>query len=161
MRRLFLAMILALLVVHGIGSSAGAQAPASKAPARVPATIVLSDRLPPGSRFVVKRSPASARRDVIVLAPDANEQELSAAIRALLTVRQREGDFPADAKTVRIRPTRSNPAARPAFPWIGRVLADVNRADRIEIPEVGSVRAVQIWLPKQDKPRPAQPNPRG
>lgn len=161
MRQFFLALIPTLLVVHGIGSSAGAQAPVSEAFARVPATIVLSDRLPPGSRFVVKRSPAAARRDIIVLAPDANEQELSAAIRALLTVRQREGDVPADAKTVRIRPTRSALVARPAFPWIGRVLADVNRADRIEIPEVGSVRAVQIWLPKQDKPRPAQPNPRG
>jgi hypothetical protein len=153
MRNILLGLTLALLAVHASGSKAGAQAAVSEGSARVPATIALTDRLPPGSRFVVKRSPLAARRDIILLATDANEQDLSAAIRALLAVRQREGDVPANAKTLRLRPTGSNPHARPALPWVGRVLADVKRADRIEIREVGTVRAVQIWLPRQGKSR--------
>lgn len=155
MRNISMTMTLALALLHASGASAGAQEKQSaqangRSERRVPVTVVLSDNLPPGTRFVMKRLPNAARRDVIVLASDATEAELGQAVRTLLAVRQKDGDIPVTNQTIRIRPSTSKAAARPPYPWIARVLSDVSRADRIEIPDVGRARAVQIWLPRQE-----------
>lgn len=154
-----LAFGLAVVLLLSTGSAAGAQATESEVVPRVPATIVLSDTRPAGSRFVLRRVPNAARPDVIVLAPDATADDLTDAVRTLLTARHKDGDKPVANQILRIRPTRSG-APRPAYPWIPRVLADVKGADRIDIPGVGNVRAVQIWLPGKYKSRPASRKPR-
>ncbi|MBA3579031.1 MAG: hypothetical protein H0W42_03500 [Gemmatimonadaceae bacterium] len=112
-------------------------------------TVVLSESRVAGSRFVVQRNPRAARRDVVVLAPDASADEFADAVRTLLTVRQREGDVPASKQTLRIRPNQASTRQRPAYPWAARVLADLRRSDRVEIEGVGRARAIQIWLPSQ------------
>lgn len=160
MRRLFLALVFGLALTQTTTSELSAQGPNSHAVTRVPATIALADRLPGDSRFVVKRFPGRARHDVIVLATDASEVELGLAIRTLLTVRQTDGDVPTIARTQRMRPAASPQAQRAPFPWIGRVLGDVKRADRMEIEGIGAVRAVQIWLPRQNRARSPRPEPR-
>lgn len=123
---------------------------------RVAATVAVADAAPEGARFLVKRFPGGPNSDVIVLAPDATGAELSSAVRTLLIVRQREGDVPRIKRTVRIRPGSNSIAAQAPLPWAARVLGDASRSARAVVPGVGSVRAVQIWLPGQDARRPAK-----
>lgn len=130
---------------------------AQTADKRVPVTVILATAVPDGARFLVKRFPGGPHPDIIVLAPDANPSELSSAVRTLLIVRQREGDVPRIKRTVRVRPG-SNATAGPApLPWAARVLNDLSRSSRTVVPAVGSVRAVQIWLPGSDTRRHGNP----
>lgn len=124
---------------------------------RVAVTVALAEAAPEGARFLVKRFPGAVNPDVIVLAPDATDAELSSAVRTLLVVRQREGDVPRIKRTLRIRPGSTPVVAQAPLPWAARVLGDASRSARAAIPGVGSVRAVQIWLPGQDARRPAKP----
>lgn len=160
MRSVLLTLAVAVLLPQASISEADAQATRSRTAARVAAKVVLSDRLPPDSRFIVRRSPRSAHHDVIVLAQDANEAELGNAIRMLLTIRQRHGDIPSEERTLRIRPGGTNLSSRLPFPWIGRVLGDVKRAERVDVGGVGVVRAVQIWLPRQNRTHTLHREPR-
>jgi hypothetical protein len=117
---------------------------------RVPVTVAFVDSLPvPGTSFVVRRRPTETPSDVILLRPDAGAGELSDAIRTLLTARQAGGDFPITAATVRMRPHQRVPGQRPAFPWGQRVLHDMARAAPRPVAGVGTVRAVEIFLPSQ------------
>ena len=158
--RIFLPLTVAVWLLGPNVSNANAQMAGSVVRTRIPVTVVLSNRLPPASRFIVQRSPSPEHRDVIMLAEDANEAELGAAIVTLLKTRQRGGDSPSQRQTLRIRPERSSILFRPAFPWVGRVLSDLRRADRIELEGVGSVRAVKIWLPAQTSGRLPKREPR-
>lgn len=124
---------------------------------RVAATVALADGPLEGARFLVKRFPGAPNSDVILLAPDATAAELSSAVRTLLVVRQREGDSPRIKRTLRIRPGSSPVIAQAPLPWAARVLDDASRSARVAVPGVGSVRAVQIWLPGQSARRPGKP----
>jgi hypothetical protein len=129
-------------------------------PQRVPVTVVLVDRLAhPDVPFVMQRRPDLRPQDVIVLRSDATPDQLSDAVRGLLTARQAGGDSAAAPAAMRIRPntpalTGANRAAasRPTLPWAPRVLADLRRAEYREVPGIGHVRAVEIWLPRQGRP---------
>jgi hypothetical protein len=160
MRSMLCGVLFALLVFSARASVAPAQDTAPQPSVRVAATIVLADRLPADSRFVVRRVPGSARHDVVVLRPDATAAELTEAVNTLLTARYVEGDIPSTKRTLRIRPTGRKGAIR-EYPWAARVLADVRRAAPVDIPEVGNARAVEIWLPRQFRQSPPSARPRG
>jgi hypothetical protein len=93
-----------------------------------------------------------ADHDVILLPADANVEQLSLAVQALLTARSAAGDTTERPATIRVRPRSEEPAAHRQFPWIGRVHGDLRRAAHRPVRGVGNVRAVVIWLPPQ-RPR--------
>lgn len=148
-----LPLIAVMLVLLSDATAARGQTRAN----RVPATVALSDVAPKGARFLVKRFPGAAGGDVIVLPPDASAADLSAAVRTLLTVRERDGDTPRANRTVRLRPGSAASLTRASYPWAARVLADVSRSNRTTVPGIGRVRAVQIWLPGQGQRERARP----
>ena len=149
------ALLLAVLTV--CAAQLGAQ---QSGPQRVPVTVVMVDRLVhPDVPFTIQRRPDLKAQDVIVLRSDATPDQLSDAVRGLLTARQVGGDSAAAPATMRIRPntpasTGGNRAAvsRPSLPWVPRVLADLRRAEYRDVPGIGHVRAVEIWLPRQGRP---------
>lgn len=141
-------VLTAAIAVGFIAQQVGAQVSTQRSAARFAATVVLVDSLPvPNARFLVQRRPNLQPADVILVQTDANPAEVSDAVRALLTARQASGDFPTTSATIRVRPQQ----ARGAFPWSPQVLADLRRSARRNIAGVGSVRAVEIWLPSQAK----------
>jgi hypothetical protein len=123
---------------------------ARRAPTRVPLTIALTDVLPhPSAPYELQRRTAGEVRDVLLLAKSATAEQLSDAVRGVLTARLVEGDTATHASSVRVRPHRPGSVHRPAFPWAQRVLADLHRAPERSVAGIGTVRAVTIWLPRQ------------
>lgn len=119
-------------------------------PTRVPATVVFADQAVQAEPFVVHRR-TDAEVDVIVLRSDATVEQLSDAVRALMTIRQLGGDTASSPGIMRMRPRPVGPgrAAAHPVPWAGRVLADLKKAEPRDVPGLGRVRAVKIWLPRQ------------
>jgi hypothetical protein len=117
---------------------------------RVPVTIALVDELPdPTALFVILRRADATPADVILLRTGAGPQQLSAAVQALRMARRQGGDQAFRDAMLRARPHQDDRArnARP-LPWAPQVIADLHRAARREVPGVGSVQSVQIWLPR-------------
>ncbi|HEU4455861.1 MAG TPA: hypothetical protein VFR81_22540 [Longimicrobium sp.] len=138
-------------------SGAGQAARAPGAPTRVPVTVVLVERLPvPGAPFLVLRRVDAAPRDVILLPAGADARLLSEAVQTLLVARQAGGDTAAATATMRVRPQRGRTSQRPVLPWAQRVLNDLRRAEARAVEGVGSVPAVEIWLPPQSRRRAAR-----
>lgn len=148
------AIVFSLVALMFGANSAGAQpARASDSPTRVPVTIALVEELPhPEAPFVILRRVNEAEHDVILLPADADAQQLSLAIQALLTARSVAGDTAGSPATIRVRPRSGEERAHRQFPWIARVHGDLQRAAHRPIRGVGSVRAVVIWLPPQHRP---------
>ena len=153
-------MFAAAVVAAGLALGAPVLDAQQRAPTRVPVTIVLVDRLAqPGVPFVIERRPELTPRDLIVLRADATPDQLSDAVRSLLTVRQAGGDMPTVRGTMRMRPQNAGArgaaraAARRALPWAGRVLSDLRQATARDVPGIGRVRSVEIWLPPQARGR--------
>jgi len=122
------------------------------APNRVPVTLVLVERLTQsGAPFVIERRPDLTPRDIIVMRADATPDQLSDAVRSLLTIRQAGGDTATARGTMRMRPqsVAVGGAQRRALPWAARVLSDLQAAAARDIAGIGRVRAVEIWLPAQ------------
>lgn len=138
--------LLAAALITGL-STLAAQQPERT---RVPVTIALVDKLlDPTAPFVILRRTAVTPADVILLRTGAGPQQLSAAVQALRMARRQGGDRASRDALLRPRPRQESRArgARP-LPWAPRVIADLHRAARSEVPGVGSVRVVQIWLPR-------------
>lgn len=134
------------------GAASGSRIP------RVPVTIAHVSELPAvaaGQAFLIVRRPNETPGDVILLRSDADRHDLSDAVRTLLTARQARGDVADRRETVRVS-TRRTHERRPELPWVGRILADLRRAERTFVAGVGTVPAVQIWLPRQRPQRPTQ-----
>jgi hypothetical protein len=113
-------------------------------------TIALVEQLPqPDAPFVILRRVDEAPHDVILLPADADAQQLSLAVQALLTTRFVAGDTAKSPATIRVRPRSGEGGAHRQFPWIARVHGDLHRAAHQQIAGVGSARAVVIWLPPQ------------
>jgi hypothetical protein len=145
MRNLQLLLVAAVLPLFA--APAAAQSSTRPAP-RTPALVALSPDLQGAEMpFRLARFGGNSPRDVILLAPDADASELTQAVQALMVVRRHSGDdVPRVSATFRAR----HPQQRPrVLPWAARVLQDVRSAAPREIPGVGRVRAVQIWLPAQ------------
>ncbi len=149
-------MKLILLLLSLLALGPGTRAATAQQPRRVAATVVLLDSITqPGAPFVLVRRPGAVPADLILVHSAIGAAQLSDAIRGLLTARQAGGDFPRAAATFRVRPQQRTAAARPAYPWAQRVLNDLRRSEPREIPGVGRVRAVEIWLPRQGNGRAA------
>lgn len=114
--------------------------------ARVPALVAISpELLHAETPFRLARFGGNSPRDVILLAPNADEAALTQAVEALLAVRRQSGDVPTSDATLRVR----QPHRMRVLPWAARVLRDVHAARSREIAGVGRLQAVQIWLPAQ------------
>lgn len=119
---------------------------------RVPVMIALSEALPQeGAGYTIYRNPGQAQRDVILLRADADERVLSEAVRALLAARRYDGDRAVATSMLRARrPLAVREQAPAALPWAARVLRDLRAANPRSIEGVGTVKAVEIWVPRQN-----------
>lgn len=149
-----------LLSLLGAGLTAAlpgaAQGQPQNRPAAVPVTVVLMNRLQyPDVSFVILRRTTASPRDVILLRSDAvNAPEFSAAVMALLTARRQEGDTTTANKVVRARPQAAAPGrARTVLPWAQSAVNKLRNAKPRAIEGVGTVPAVDVWLPPQRSQR--------
>lgn len=115
----------------------------------MPVALALVDSLPGDAPFRIVRRANVSPLDVIVFRAGVDSISLSDAVEQLLLMRRMQGDTAETTGMVRVR--RPNPAghAPRVLPWARRVMDDLHRAERKEIPGVGSARTVQIWLPPQ------------
>ena len=116
--------------------------------ARVPAWVAISPELDATAPFRLARFAGSAPHDVILLARHADATTLTQAVEALLAARRAGGNIPVSDSLLRVRQQARD--AR-VLPWAGRVLADVRAAEPRQLPGVGRMRAVRIWLPMQQQ----------
>jgi hypothetical protein len=143
MRNVLILLVAALLPL----SALPAAAQSTRLAPRTPALVALSPDLRGAETpFRLVRFGGSSPRDVILLAPDADASALTQAVEALMVVRRHGGDDARVNATFRARQPRQRPRV---LPWAARVLQDVRNAPPREIPGVGRIRAVQIWLPRQ------------
>jgi len=116
---------------------------------RVPVTIALADQpLRRGAVFEIRREAEGVPYDVILLRRDADAEQLSIALRALMKIRQVRGDVPTSSAVMQTRRHGTRQDARNAFPWAQRVLDDLRTAAPKQLRGVGTLRAVEIWLPR-------------
>lgn len=143
----------AVLVVLGLGAVPPAVAQQTHVPGRatrVPVSVALVDALPTGAPFQILRSIGPEPGDVILLPARANADDLSDAVQALLTLRRLQGDTAGTAGAMRVRRPQGHPHAQPRrYPWVARVLNDLRTAPVKRVPGVGTVPALEIWLPPQ------------
>lgn len=145
-------LIAALILVITFMSRAldAQQVAGPKRPTRVAATIVLVDSLAAGTPFRILRRASATPNDVILLSAGADTSALSAALEELLSMRRAQGDTAQTTGMMRVRHPQGTSGQRPhKFPWVTRVLNDLHMAPRRIISGVGTVRAVEIWLPPQ------------
>lgn len=122
----------------------------TEGPRRVAATVVLLERLPqPDAPFVILRRADVSPRDVILLHGDATVEQFSEAVQLLLVARQVGGDSSRVAQTLRVRPQQRERTPR-TLPWAARILATLRTVEPRSIPGIGTVPAVEIWLPPQN-----------
>jgi hypothetical protein len=144
MRNVLLLLVAAVLPISALSATAQSTRPAPRTPALVALSPDLRGAETP---FRLARFGGNSPRDVILLAPDADASVLTQAVEALMVVRRQSGD---DAARVGATFRARRPQQRPrVLPWAARVLQDVRSAAPREIPGVGRVRSVQIWLPGQ------------
>jgi len=141
-----------LAVILGVGLVARAAAAQDgqrvQAGRRVAAWVALAgEPIPGGEPFVVLRGVGPGRDDVLLLRTDTDASQLSNAVRTLLTARSVAGDTAARPGTFRMRRQQARTAAPADLPWADRVVRDVRGAPIRDLPGVGRVRAVRIWLP--------------
>lgn len=148
MRTLIRSVLLCVTVAAGLvpQSICNAQQPSGTARARVPALVAIAPELAATeTQFRLARFGGNSPRDVILLAPDADAAVLTQAVDALMVIRRRSGDAPTASATFRAQ----QQSRGRVLPWADRVLQDARNAAPREIPGVGRLRAVQIWLPAQ------------
>ena len=144
-----------LLAILQIPCLASAQEPSRGNSTRVLVTVALVQRLPVSdARFVIQRRPDTAPNDVILLSPAATAADLDGAFHTLLVARQAGGDFPALRATVRMRPHDADKAqgrkhVQKKFPWVQKIIRDLQKAEMRDVAGVGQVRSVDVWLPRQ------------
>lgn len=130
-----------------------ATAPAAvRASSRVPVTVALVEHLPAADGpYAILRRPDVAPNDVILLPRSAaNPRLLSDAVQALLLARRQGGDVPSAHGRMRVRLGQdAEGRERAVLPWAPRVIQDLRRAAPVDVAGVGTVPAVQIWLPRQ------------
>jgi hypothetical protein len=117
---------------------------------RVPVTIAIGTYSSSGNApFVIQRRREIEPLDVIILSPWATDDDLANAVRALLLSRQIAGDTSLSAAKLGMRPDLAHRGTARQYPWVRRVLVDLKRADRNNLPGVGYLQSVRIWLPPQ------------
>lgn len=144
MRNLIQSLLAIVLVLVPHAICAAQQQPAPRV--RVPALVAISPNLQGAEvPFRLARFGGSSPQDVILLAPDADASVLTQAVEALIVVRRESGDVARGNTSFRV----GQPRRPRVLPWAARVLADVQSAAPRDVPGVGRLRAVRIWLPAQ------------
>lgn len=126
-------------------------APAQSRPTatRVPVTVALADRpLRRDAAYEIHREADGVPHDLILLRRDSDAGQLSTAVRALMRIREVRGDVPTASAVMQTRKKEAREDARTPFPWAQRVIDDLQTAAPKELRGVGSLRAVEIWLPR-------------
>lgn len=144
-------MLLVITVVASVPFAGGwTTLHAQEGRPRVPAWVAISPEMEGStSPFRLARFAGRAPQDVILLAPVADGATLTQAVEALLAARRAAGDEAASDALLRV--PQGGQGVR-ELPWATRVLNDVRATTPREIPGIGRVRAVRIWLPAQ-RPR--------
>jgi hypothetical protein len=123
---------------------------------RVPVLLAVVDSLPgTGSGFRIVQLAGESARNVVLLSPNASPDALTEAVetlRAVLALRGGGGSAGGGSAMYRAAPGTTDSRSRRVLPWAERVLRDLRMAHPRHVPDVGHVRAVQIWL---------APHPRG
>ncbi len=144
-----------LLVLAGLlqlGQPALTSAQSQPTATRVPVTIALSDSpLRRNAAFEIRRETGQVPYDVILLRRDADAEQLSIALRALMEIRQVRGDIPTSSAVMQSRKQRIREDARTTFPWAQRVIDDLRTAAPKQLRGIGSLRAVEVWLPRMGR----------
>jgi len=149
---LLVALLGPVTPITGGGHLEAQQGPESRKPARVPVTLVLVDSIPGGTApFRILRRVDVAPHDVILLLSGADPAALSEAIGDLLVLRSLTGDTTTAGGAVRVRHRQAKERTPRPVPWAGRVMSDLQRAQPRHLPGVGTVPAVEVWLPPQRK----------
>jgi hypothetical protein len=141
--RKILSMVAGVLLVC---SPTHAQTSDRDVPRRIPAWVAIA---PEGQAepYRVLRFGGNAPHDVILLGSSADGNTLTRAIEALLAARRVSSDLASSDATFRVHSATRR--TRTPLPWADRVLRDVRVAAPREVPRVGRVQAVRIWLPPQ------------
>jgi len=149
MRALAHAMLGSLILLNPVAIAAQEQPTTS----RVPVTVAVVDHLPdPNIPFSVQRR-SRAPHNMILLGSKSTARDLSAAISQYLLAHQAMADgisVPAETG-IRIRGHGTPSVSTSEIPWAERVFNDLKRADQVEIPGLGRVAALVIWLPSQSR----------
>jgi hypothetical protein len=120
---------------------------------RVPVTIALSDQLPAADSVsaVILRRGATAPRDVILIRPRATPGQLAAAVLRLMIIRDRMGDTARTDAAFRLPNAHRMPkgAAQREELQAGRTLARLRGAPPQDVPGVGRVPALEVYLPSR------------
>lgn len=143
-------LLICVLSIGGVLRSGRASAQADqsspRAESRAPVLLALVDTLPDTvPRFRIIRLPGESAREAVLLPSDATPELLTQALDALRMIwvhdkRSQPGEM------LRLNGGKAETRPRRTLPWAGRVLHDLREAHRRQVPGVGSVRAVQIWL---------------
>lgn len=109
----------------------------------------MMDSVMPAPGYRILRRNGGGAEDVIVFGSTADPSTFSEAIRSLALVRRVTGDTASVAGEVRVRPALSQQVTAAPLAWAERVLTDLRRADRVNVPQIGRQRIVRIWLPSE------------
>jgi hypothetical protein len=118
---------------------------------RVPVTIVLWDQLPAPDSVpaVILRRGTAAPRDVILLRRRATPGQLAAAVMRLMVIRDRMGDTARADAAFRLPNAHGMPKGKGQREELqaGRTLARLRTAPVQDVPGVGRVPALEVYLP--------------
>lgn len=148
-------LLLALLgpasTLDGEGRLSAQGSQEQRQPVRVPVTLALVDSIPGGAaQFRILRRVDATPHDIILLPYGADQTVLSEAIADLLAMRALTGDTATAAGMMRVRHPQQTAGRTPRpLPWAGRVMNDLRRAEPRPLAGVGTVPAVEVWLPPQ------------
>ncbi len=120
---------------------------------RVPVTIALWDQLPAPDSVpaVILRRGTSAPRDVILLRHRATPGQLAAAVMRLMIIRDRMGDTARADAAFRLPNAHRMPKGKGQREVLqaGRTLARLRGSQPQDVPGVGRVPAVEVYLPSR------------
>lgn len=145
------ALLIAVGMLSPAGPGAAQQGQPATPPTRVPVSIALVDSARTGDApyRILRRADASPH-DVILLRSSSDATVLSEAIDNLLLIRAQTGDTAKVNGAVRVKRAQGASGRAPReFPWAGRVLNDLRQAQARDVPGLGNVPMVEIWLPPQ------------
>ena len=150
-------ILLVLLALSSAPAAAQQGEGQPRRPTRVPVTLMMADT-PSAEPYRIIRRADQAPYDVVVFSAAADSAALSHAVSELLLLRQVQGDTVTVAAVggmMRVRGTGGARADTRPIPWAGRVMRDLANAPRKDVPGVGALRSVLIWLPPQRRGAPA------
>lgn len=149
--RLLRILLTAVAILWPAGATSAQQGQPPARPTRVPVSLALVDSARTGDApYRILRRADVAPHDVILLRSGSDAAVLSEAVGNLLLIRAQTGDTARVNGVMRVQRARGAPGRAPrVLPWAGRVLNDLQLAPAREVPGVGSVPAVEIWLPPQ------------